>query len=338
MRTFVFVVLLLLASGAVAVAQTVDADWLRKPTSDQLRAAWPARALAAGRGGVAVIVCEINIRGGLENCKIESEKPAGEGFGDAALMLVPSFLMKPAMEDGKPVRSVVHIPISFASGGSGGSGGQTISMVTNPPWRTAPSFADMAAAWPKGAEAIQQGHVSMRCKFKKDGGLTNCETLTENPRGRGFGGAARKLAPLFAIPVDPQDPHFLDRTYVNLQVRFINPTAPEALKRAVVQPRWIRGPDPAKVLAIYPEQASAAGVKTGLGVAECTIATDGSLTGCVVAREDPAGLGFGQAAVAVASVMRMSPWTEDGGPVDGGKIKLPVKFSLAPEVVAPTTP
>ncbi|MDO8297341.1 MAG: TonB family protein [Caulobacter sp.] len=337
MHRLVLVALLVFASAAVAVAQTSDADWLRKPTGDQLRAAWPARALAAGRGGSAIITCEINIRGGLENCRIESEKPAGEGFGDAALLLVPSFLMKPAMEDGKPVRSVIRIPIAFASGGSGGNSGPTISMVTNPPWRTAPSFADMAAAWPKGAEAIQQGHVSMRCKFKKDGGLTNCETLTENPRGRGFGGAARKLAALFAIPVDPQDPHVLDRTYVNLQIRFINPAAPEALKRAVVQPRWIRGPDPAKVLAIYPEQAVAAGVKTGLGVAECTIATDGALTDCAVAREDPPGLGFGQAAVAVAVVMRMSPWTEDGGPVDGGKIKLPVRFNKAPDP-APAAP
>lgn len=331
MRKFAVAAVLLVAWGAVALAQTTSPDWLRKPTSDDLQAAWPARALAAGRGGSAVIHCEINIRGGLEKCQVESEKPAGEGFGAAALMLVPSFLMKPAMEDGKPVRSEIRIPIAFATNGGGGNMGQSISLITNPPWRTAPSFADMAAAWPKGAEAIPQGHVSMRCKFRKDGSLGNCDVLTENPQGRGFVSAARKLTSLFAIPVDPQNPRALDRAYVNLQIRFINPTAPEALKRAVVQPRWIRGPDPTKVLSVYPEAAIAAGVKTGLGVAACTIARDGSLTDCKVAREDPQGFGFGEAAVSVAMIMRMSPWTEDGGPVDGGTVKLPVRFNQAPD-------
>lgn len=331
MRTFAVVVVLLLASGAAAVAQTTSPDWLQKPNADDMEAVWPSRALAAGRGGSALIHCNINIRGGLENCKVESEKPTGEGFGAAALMLVPSFVMKPGTQDGKPVRSEIRIPITFAPGLAGGDVGQSIGMVTNPPWRTAPSFADMAAAWPKGAEAIPQGHVSMRCKLRKDGSLGNCEILTDSPHGQGFVSAARRLTPLFAIPVDPQNPHGLDRAYVNLQIRFINPTAPEAIKRAVLQPRWIRGPDPAKVLAIYPEAAIAAGVKTGLGVAECTIARDGSLTACKVAREDPQGLGFGLAAVSVAMVMRMSPWTEDGGPVDGGKIKLPVRFNQAPD-------
>lgn len=336
MRSFVKSLLAAALTAAVlipaaAVAETVVPDWVKKPTSDDLDAAWPASAKARGISGKATLICEVNLTGGLEKCRADSETPAGEGFGAAALMLVPSFLMTPRVENGKPVRGQVRIPIAFTNQGAGGGDtGRKVTLMTNPSWKTAPSFEEMAQAWPTRAADVQTAHVSMRCRLTDAGVLRNCEILTENPRAEGFGAAARKLSARFSLdmallPSTKQD------QYVNLALRFTHPDSAQAMTRAISRPRWVRGPDPKKVLEIFPDAAVKAGVTSGTGVADCMVQADGSLADCKVSREEPAGLGFGEAAVVVAQVMQMAPWTEDGGPVDGARIKLPVKFKKAPD-------
>ena len=42
------------------------------------------------------------------------------------------------------------------------------------------------------------------------------------------------------------------------------------------------------------------------------------------------GLGFGAAAVQVASVMEMAMWQGDGTPVEGARIRIPVNLELPP--------
>lgn len=319
---------------AAVVGETVVPGWVRKPTSDDLDAAWPAGAKARGVSGKASLICEVNTLGGLEKCSVASEIPAGEGFGAAALMLAPSFQMTPRMQDGKPVRGRVRIPIVFTNQGSGGGDvGRKVTLMTNPSWKTAPGFADMAQAWPARAAGVQTAHVSMRCRLTDAGALRDCEVLTENPRAAGFGAAARKVSALFSVDVTLLPPTKQDR-YVNFALRFVNPDSEPAKGRAIGQPRWVRGPDPKKVLDIFPDAAVKAGVTSGTGVADCVVQADGGLKDCKVAREEPAGLGFGEAAVVVAQVMQMTPWTEDGGPVDGARIKLPVKFNKAPDAPA----
>ena len=68
------------------------------------------------------------------------------------------------------------------------------------------------------------------------------------------------------------------------------------------------------------------------------MAADGTLSGCETVTEDPAGLGFGEAAMEVASVMQMSPWTKQGAPVEGARINLPIKFVLPTDATAPAAP
>lgn len=288
--------------------------------------------MSRGVSGGAVLVCESNIQGGLENCKVDSETPAGEGFGVAALLLVPSFQMKPAMKDGKPTRSAVRIPISFKTEGGGWSG-QAVSMIAKPLWKSAPSFADMAAAWPRRAAGVTEAHVAMRCRVTKESRLSLCETMTETPSGKGFGSAARALGDRFELAVDPRGQGARRDIYVNVAVRFVDPN--DAKARTVAHPRWIQGPDPSKILEIFPAEAIARGLTKGVGVADCLVAPDGGLTDCRPAREDPAGAGFAAAAVSIAGVMRMSPWTEDGRPVDGARIKLPIRFEKAPDTPTP---
>lgn len=305
-------------------------DWLRKPTPDEMMSVWPAEAARKGIGGRAVINCSVNVTGALQGCTVVSEDPPGSGFGQAAIMLAGSFKMKPRLVDGKPeAGATVKIPINFISNGP--FGGRTTPALSQPVWIKAPGFADMAAAWPTGAGDLQEGSATLRCSVSSTGGLRNCQRYNELPRGKGFGSAAMALADKFELRVSAEDLKQIKGGLINVPFRFLNPASPDSQGRRVSKPRWIVQLKQDRLLALYPDIAADAGVRTGTGVADCLVAPDGKLTDCKVAREAPEALGFGPAAVAIAGVMQMNPWTDEGRPVDGARIRLPINFTQADE-------
>lgn len=329
---------LILMSGTASAAergQSLDAapDWVRKPTSQDMSAAWPYDAYRRGLSGDATISCLVTPAGTLEDCEVVTESPAGEGFGAAALSLAPSFALKPGRRDGQAVRSAVQIPIRFqmAAGGVPDNAARARTVVESH-WARAPSYADVLAAWPAGVDA-ETGHVSLRCKVSRLGALRECSTLSETPRGQGFGKAAHKLAAGFQMRILPEQARELSGAYVNVPVHFTNPARP--IPRAVTNPRWLKSIDPEKVVAIYPEAAIAAGVRSGKGVADCAVGPDGSLVDCKPAPATPPGLGFSEAAAKIASVLQMNPWSDGGMPLDGLRLRLPVTFNLAQEQPSP---
>jgi len=70
------------------------AEWTQQPTATQIRAVFPAAAVAAQRDGLVQLTCGIQPNGRLIDCQVTKETPAGMGFGAAALKLAPDYKVK----------------------------------------------------------------------------------------------------------------------------------------------------------------------------------------------------------------------------------------------------
>lgn len=325
------------AVGAVA-AQDRDADWLKKPSAENIMAVWPRQALERGVGGRAKITCVVTVQGALRDCKVVEESPTGVGFGAAALALAPQFLMRPALKDGKPIQGEVSIPVNFPNPGKA-LGSRLVpetadTMGTervygNVPWVQAPTYAAMLAAYPAKARAQKAGgFVTLGCRVGTDGKLGSCEELREEPKGLGFGKAAKSLIPQFEGPTKDSKGDPLGRYRTSVSFTF----APETLASAeplIGKPKWIQLPSFNDVAAVLPPQAKAAGVYKARVVLACGVHARGGVGTCSVASEEPPALGYGAAAMSLAPYFRLALWTDEGLPTVGGAVRIPVRFDLS---------
>jgi protein TonB len=67
---------------------------------------------------------------------------------------------------------------------------------------------------------------------------------------------------------------------------------------------------------------------SGRATISCTVNARGALDGCNIISEDPSDMGFGDAAMRMSKLFRMRPKTTDGQPVDGGTVRIPLRFVL----------
>lgn len=337
-----------LALGAVAVAgvaaaapnstgQNSPPGWVKIPRQEDLAAVWPQAAVRKGVDGRVMVRCVVTVEGLLNRCEVLSEDPPGLGYGAAALQLTPQFQMKPQLVNGAPVESTVVVPINF-SGAARMQLAATTEFAVNPQWTEAPTKADVLAAYPKRAKGVS-GKALLECWFGKGGGLVNCHTLSETPKYKGFGEAAQSLTRKFKGGTHRQNGKSIDGVKVRVSFYFgpdgVTPPAnPDTLASSIV---WVSAADPDAANALYPAQAKAAHVPTGHVTLKCVLQPQGKLGGCVVERETPTGLGFGEAAVKVAVMFRANPWTSDGRPVDGDEVRLPLRLENPDGPPAPTS-
>jgi TonB family protein len=322
---------------------------------------WPEDAYRARISGHVILSCNIDRYGIAEWCEVASETPPGKGFGAAALELRPTFKLKPAAGPDGPMDAVMNIAVEFKapdphfdfgtnrSGGPvgerAGAGGmnyefsdltmagdplqrRSVSMLNNPVWSSTVGYGDLVRAYPAKAGGME-GYVVAHCQVSRQGGLSGCMVIKEDPDKHGFGKAALALAAKFRVSPEWVKAPGHAQLWVDIPFRFPAPGTSET--RRVGSPYWLAGFDPDQALKLYPPEAAAKGVASGHGVAKCVVAPDGALSDCAPAEADPEGLGFSEAAARLASTMRMNPWTPDGSPVDGAVVRVGVRLDLKPQ-------
>jgi TonB family protein len=302
--------------------------WEHQPSDAELAAVWPEK----GRGVTASVTlkCRIDIKGFPNHCRVDRETPPALGFGAAALKLEPVLrLSRPEHSIDEATLTVAFVPPRPKQTGLPDFG-FSASGLTNAPWKATPSAADLAAAWPKAASAdLESGRVRLRCGFDKDGGLEQCTVLSEDPARQGFSEAALALAARFRVRITDGAGEQLAKAKIVLPVTFTNPKKGSQSPAQITEFNWTRYIDQDRMTDLYPAKADDAGVKTGRGVVDCRVAADGAVVDCAVSGEDPAGMGFGQAALEAVKYFAVNPWTDDGRPVEGARIRIPFRFNDA---------
>ncbi|MET0273358.1 MAG: energy transducer TonB [Phenylobacterium sp.] len=115
---------------------------------------------------------------------------------------------------------------------------------------------------------------------------------------------------LFAPPADPP------------------PVSQPAPKLSVItSPDWVTRPSGEDIAELYPKAAMAKNLE-GRATIGCKVLVTGQLVGCTVVEEAPADAGFGAAALAMSAKFKMKPQTKDGQPVEGGTVRIPIRFTL----------
>lgn len=105
------------------------------------------------------------------------------------------------------------------------------------------------------------------------------------------------------------------------------PPPPLPGARAVAPSEWLKRPGVDDFLAVFPEQARRQGI-SGRATLRCEVSARGTMQACIVVEETPAGFGYGAAALRLAPKFIMSPPMQDGRPVPGFLVRIPIVFNV----------
>jgi hypothetical protein len=318
-----------------AQAPMVKPEWLRKPSFDQVATVYPVNA--HGLEGKATILCQVTTLGLLVDCFVANEKPYGYGFGGAALALAPTFLMKPALRDGKPIEAQTTVTIDFQTDGTDSRYWQPLNgaapraaVLPDMVWLRTPTVAEILAELNKKSSNIPAGgSIIFQCVINKTSGkLASCNVVNVGPGMDQFKGVALALTDKFQADTKTLQSN-RDEVRVNLVITIPDTRSDAWANRYLTHPRWIRTISPDVDKATFPEAAASAGLRTGSAIVHCTVTATGGLTHCQAVSESTPNLGFGPMAQQIAEVFVANPWS-DGLPVEGAHVRMPIRMNYTP--------
>lgn len=158
------------AGGALKVSRSIPAF-----------VPYPAEARARSIEGVVILTCAA-ARTPEPTCRVDHERPTGEGFGAAARAMARAVSVA---HD----KDTFRVPIVFAMEGSPLTRQWTTTL-----WEKKPTARSFDMHYPAGAAARGIGaDTLLSCAVREDRRL-DCEVVSETPAGLGFGSAAVKIA------------------------------------------------------------------------------------------------------------------------------------------------
>lgn len=324
----------LLAFGGAALGQSIvqPARWAIGPKDEDIDAAWPAEARSKGIPGEASIECVISEKAQIHDCKAIAEKPAGGGFGEAALGLMPRFKAVPARLADRPVESITRFVVRFPADQP--VAGLTVNGVSIqlPDSVKEPTPDELFAAWPQTARANSvEGDAELTCVVNPYGELTDCKVTDESKKGLGFGAAALALSNKFQYLPGLRDGMSVSmRMPIDVQFRCTTKctafTPPESFSGQLVSVPWQETPSVADIQAAYPKAALESHTQ-GSVTLFCQMRNDGGVTGCKATSEQPGGMGFGAAAIALSSRFKGPARRAGEKSFSGAGVQIPIGFS-----------
>lgn len=335
-RTLLAVALALISAPlahAQVAARIENPAWIGEPDPEAFRRNYPNAAVVQQVEGSATIECLVRLDTTV-SCFVVVERPAGWGFGAAALEIARTFRVRPARRDGRDVEGgrvrrtirFIQPPIEDDPYAEWPEEIQAMLRLTPPPelpsWDDAPTSSEMLNAYPAEAHRnLIEGRANFSCTVRDDRRL-NCEQVLERPTGNGFGDAATGVIERFRVSETSAD--FIARHRTE---PFLLPVSFSRFEEVLPLNRFFSGMQPLTFSSqqLPPELLPPNASESSLSVL-CTL---GQTSGpsCTVERATGAGAGIGEELI---GQMEQMPFTAGEGLVAGDQFRFEVLFSPAP--------
>ena len=194
--------------------------WDMTPSHEDMAKAW-ARLPAGTPPGRLIYACDLGKDGHLEKCKlIDSSQPSAP-YEQAAEPLLSIFHLTLPPNGMKRDFISIQFPINLRQPDPPPKDPNQVRMVANPSWINGPTAKQMADAFPAAAnaEGLKEGQVGLECMVDRAGMMSACDVVGEDPQGKGFGDAAKKVASSMGVHPWTMDGEPVEGAYVDFAVK-----------------------------------------------------------------------------------------------------------------------